>query len=154
VKGLDDHEDGLNDAAFERALSGGGKRKRATRKTTPEPAPPLAPVSVPVPVPPLVEARRVFTGPDACLVCGLPEAEHGEPRVDRPCPVTADSLTADQVDRWWRAGGRGGSFTDALDASPELRSRANTAGLYYPAPSPEQANAARALIAAALNHTA
>ncbi len=34
MKGLDDHEDGLNDAAFERALGG---RKRAARSRKPAP---------------------------------------------------------------------------------------------------------------------
>lgn len=104
----------------------------------------------------LVEARRVFTrqSDGLCQACGRPQDEHGAPRVERPCPVTADSLTLDQINRWWRAGGLGGSFCDALDASPELRSRANTAGLYYPPPSAQQANAARTRIAAALNHPA
>lgn len=32
MKGLDDHEDGLNDAAFERALSGGRRRAARTHK--------------------------------------------------------------------------------------------------------------------------
>jgi hypothetical protein len=152
MKGLDDHEDGLNDAAWERALNGGRKRKRTSRKAAQRAAadpPPSTAASVP-----LVEARRVFTGTDACMVCGRPEAEHGAPRIDRPCPVTADSLTPDQVDRWWRAGGRGGSFVDALDASPELRGKAEAAGLYYPAPSAAQATTARTRIATALNHTA
>lgn len=34
MKGLDDHEDGLNDAAFDRAL-GGRKRKARARKPVP-----------------------------------------------------------------------------------------------------------------------
>lgn len=138
MKGLDDGPDGLNDAAFGRALDGDTKRKRASRKPATHAAP-------------LVEARRVFTGADPCMACGRPETEHAAARIDRACPVTADSLTADQVDRWWRAGGEGGSFVDALDASPELRARAKTAGLYYPAPSAAQSGAARTRIAAALN---
>lgn len=32
MKGLDDHADGLNEAAFERALNSGGGRKRKARK--------------------------------------------------------------------------------------------------------------------------
>ena len=35
MKGLDDHEDGLNDAAWERALGGGRKRASRTRKPVP-----------------------------------------------------------------------------------------------------------------------
>jgi len=100
-------------------------------------------------------AERRYTGhpddPSACLICGCHLDRHRA--ADRRCPQTADSLRADDVLGWWRAGGRGGSFLDALDGSPELRARVRTTALHYPEPTRARADEARALIAEALNAT-
>jgi hypothetical protein len=85
------------------------------------------------------------------MICGCHRDRHRA--TDGRCPHTADSLGNDQVLEWWRAGGQGGSFLDALDASPELRARARAAGLYYPEPTHARADEARTLIADVLNAT-
>jgi hypothetical protein len=86
----------------------------------------------------------------ACMVCGLEPSHHAE---SGACPHTADSLTDAQILDWWTEsrGSSGGSFVDALDASSDLRFRANATGLYYPPPSPKRCDEARRLIASLLN---
>lgn len=101
-------------------------------------------------------AERRWTPTDAgdCMVCGCHERRHAAGGV---CPHTVDSLTDEQViDLWRRIAerglcGTGVTLTDCLDASPLARSRANEAGLYYPAPTWAAARDARAKIVDVLN---
>ena len=151
IRGVDDGPDGLNDKAFDRMLGLG--RKRRTRRqqipvvTAPAPAEPVAPEPWKADGLPDLLVERRFTGPrgEPCRVCDRPVSEHGR---GEACPHTADSLTDEQIARWHQLGG---VFTDALDASYDLRRRAIEVGLYYPSPTPDEASAARARIAASLN---
>lgn len=65
VKDLDDHEDGLNEAAFERALSGVKERKARTRKS--------APVTKLPTLADLERAHRAAFARENKLVAALPE---------------------------------------------------------------------------------
>lgn len=104
---------------------------------------------------PFGPAERRYTehldNPGVCMVCGNHAGRH---RTDGTCLVTADSLTDQQVLAWWRSGGHGGSFRDALDASPEMRSRVRRADVPYPEPRREDVERSRRQIADALNAAA
>ncbi len=110
----------------------------------------IGPATALVDVPPERRYTEHLDNPGVCMVCGCLPERH---RADASCPHTVDSLTDEQIEQWWRAGGRGGSFVDALDASPQLRRmvRNGGSGVYYPTPSMERAGAARQRIADALN---
>ena len=89
---------------------------------------------------------------DDCMVCGNHRRRH---LADGACPHTADSLTDEQIHQWWRTGGRGGSFVDAVNASTEIRRAVNQGrsgnGKPLFAPTAEEIEESRRLIADALN---
>jgi hypothetical protein len=97
VKGLDDHEDGLNDAAFERALGG---RKRAASRCKPSPVakqPTLAD---------LERAHRAAFAYENKLVNALPE--------NAPAVQTAAA---------WRAAEATNAALRAVQAHPDYPNR-------------------------------
>jgi hypothetical protein len=103
---------------------------------------------------PLDLAERCYTeraGTGTCMVCGCHPQRHSV--VDGACPHTADSLTEPQIEQWWRTGGHGGSFVDAINASPEIRSAVNEGRVGGPlfAPTVQEIEVSRTRIADALN---
>lgn len=90
--------------------------------------------------------------PPTCIVCGNLPDRHTP---DQACPHTADSLTDEQIEQWWRDGGRGGSFVDVVHAHDQIRIAVNRGrnanGRPLFAPTPEEIEESRRRIADALN---
>lgn len=89
-----------------------------------------------------------------CMVCGNHPQRHS---VDGFCPHTADSLTEDQIEQWWRSGGRGGSFVDVVNAHETIRIAVNRGrggnGRPLFVPTAQEIEESRTRIANALNAT-